>query len=108
MSAKAALAYRLSDTLILLQHAGKHQPSSLWASWDQPLQDASVRAMAVSRLLELFGGSPTAPPTSPDTTAQPPSHLPLLHDFITRFTSRFKELPDDINEEVAVLGVSQP
>ncbi|GLC66838.1 hypothetical protein PLESTF_000479800 [Pleodorina starrii] len=78
-----------------------------YVAWALSDRDAGVRATAVSRLLELFGGSPTAPPPAVPGAPriEPPAHLPLLHDFVARFTGRFKELPYDVDEEVAVLGV---
>ncbi|GIL48771.1 hypothetical protein Vafri_5220, partial [Volvox africanus] len=77
-----------------------------YVAWALSDRDAGVRAVAISRLLELFGGSSTAHmPMAPGTRVEPPAHLPLLHGFIERFTVRFKELPYDIDEEVAILGV---
>ncbi|GLI62799.1 hypothetical protein VaNZ11_005547 [Volvox africanus] len=77
-----------------------------YVAWALSDRDAGVRAVAISRLLELFGSSPTARSMAPGTTrVEPPAHLPLLHGFIERFTVRFKELPYDIDEEVAILGV---
>ncbi|GIL69417.1 hypothetical protein Vretifemale_362 [Volvox reticuliferus] len=76
-----------------------------YVAWALSDRDAGVRAVAITRLLELFGGSPTVQSMAPGTRVEPPAHLPLLHGFIERFTVRFKELPYDIDEEVAVLGV---
>lgn len=59
-----------------------------------------MRAVAVTRLLDMFGGSGPG-----GLTAPAPPHLPLLHDFVTRFTPRIRELPYDVDESVAVLGV---
>ncbi|GIL48775.1 hypothetical protein Vafri_5220 [Volvox africanus] len=77
-----------------------------YVAWALSDRDAGVRAVAISRLLELFGGSSTAHmPMAPGTRVEPPAHLPLLYGFIERFTVRFKELPYDIDEEVAILRV---
>ncbi|KXZ53988.1 hypothetical protein GPECTOR_5g100 [Gonium pectorale] len=78
-----------------------------YVAWALSDRDASVRAIAVSRLLELFGGSPAAAAAAAAAPgrAEPPAHMSLLRDFVSRFTPRFKELPYDIDEAVAVLGV---
>ncbi|EFJ51319.1 hypothetical protein VOLCADRAFT_88020 [Volvox carteri f. nagariensis] len=76
-----------------------------YVAWALSDRDPGVRVVAISRLLELLGSSPNAPLAAPGTRVEIPPHLPLLHDFIGRFTGRFKELPYDIDEEAAVLGV---
>lgn len=56
-----------------------------------PAQDAVVRSCAVSALLGLYSQH---------------DNLSPLHDFTERFQQRFKELIYDVDEGVAVKGVS--
>ena len=55
------------------------------------LQHAMVRMEAVTALLRLYSEE---------------ANLAQLHEITVRFQTRFTELPNDIEEEVAVKGVS--
>ena len=55
------------------------------------LQDASVRTEAVAALLHLYSEE---------------ANLTQLHEITIRFKTRFAELPNDIDEDVALKGVS--
>lgn len=55
------------------------------------MQDALVRTTAVDALLRMYGR---------------PENVSPLHDFTARFSSRFGELLYDVDEGVAVKGVS--
>lgn len=55
------------------------------------IQDVLVRSTALDRLLEAY---------------QEESNVSALHDFTDRFMPRYRELVYDIDEGVAVQGVS--
>ena len=55
------------------------------------VQDATVRLEAVSALLSLYSEE---------------ANLGQLHEITVRFKTRFTELPNDIDEDVALKGVS--
>ncbi len=55
------------------------------------LQDATVRLEAVAALLQLYSDE---------------TNLMQLHEITVRFKTRFTELPNDVDEDVALKGVS--
>ncbi len=62
----------------------------LYPFW-HPLQDAVVRSCAALALLGLYGQR---------------DNLSAMHEFTERFSARFKELIYDVDESVAIKGVS--
>lgn len=61
------------------------------AEVDRNPQDATVRLAAVTALLQLYSEE---------------ANITQLHEITIRFKTRFTELPNDIDEDVALKGVS--
>ena len=76
----------------LMTKPGSHGRACVASDHDAVLQDAIVRDTAVSALLDLYADEDNVEP---------------MHELTARFAPRFAQLIHDVDEGVAVKGVSQ-